>query len=120
LRTKLKAAEEAFFTAPAQGEPDTAERWTWDGETLEKAFIDRGFKTNLTLLEQQEERLLTERDLSSWFDTDHSAWGAFIAAAMGEEAFLQVRDLLRERIKQGPLVWKWKSLLLQGHKENAD
>jgi putative ATPase len=113
MTVKLKAAEEAFFTVS----DSSSERWTWDGETLEKAFLSAGFKTNLTLLEQKEDRLLTPRDLIAWFDKAHSSWGIFIAEALGDETFLKARDLLQDRIKQGPLVWKWKSLLLVGRKE---
>ncbi|MDR3341847.1 MAG: AAA family ATPase [Treponema sp.] len=111
MTAKLAVAEEAFFTAPVN--PAT-ERWTWDGETLETCFNDAGFKIQRTIVEQQEARLLTERDLSSWFDKEKSNWGGFIAAAMGDADFFKVRDTLRERLKQGPVLWKWKSLLLLG------
>jgi putative ATPase len=113
-RAKLEAAEEAFFNPEKTGTLAGAwERWTWGGETLETCFHDAGFKTSLTVLDQQEDRLLTERDLGAWFDTGRSSWGAFIAEALGEGNFLELRDALRDRIKQGPLVWKWKSLLLR-------
>ncbi|MDR3171288.1 MAG: AAA family ATPase [Treponema sp.] len=117
-RAKLEAAEEAFFNPEKTGTLAGAwERWTWDGETLEPCFHDAGFKTSLTVLDQQEDRLLTERDLGAWFDRERSSWGAFIAEALGEGDFLELRDALRERIKQGPLVWKWKSLLLRATAE---
>jgi putative ATPase len=110
---KLREAEEAFFT-PADGE---AGRWTWDAETLEKAFRENGFTTAVTALDQKEERLLTGRDISLWFDPSRSAWGAFIARALGEENFLMIRNALEERVRRGPVTWKWKSLLVRAGKE---
>jgi putative ATPase len=107
LVKKLKEAEQDFFTK--QGG-----YWTWDGEVLKKIFTDGGFSTVLTVLDQKEERLLTERDLAAWFDRDHSTWGTFIVRILGDRDFLTIRELLSTRIKQGPLMWKWKSILLRG------
>ncbi|MFP3089208.1 AAA family ATPase [Treponema sp. TIM-1] len=107
LVKNLKEAEQDFFTK--QGG-----YWTWDGEILEKAFTAGGLKTTFSVLDQKEERLLTERDLAAWFDRDRSTWGAFIARALGERDFLSIRELLSLRIKQGPLTWKWRSILLTG------
>jgi putative ATPase len=121
LAAGLKEAEEAFFSgnlpSPEAGQDHTraaANRWTWDGETLERAFQEAGFRTSLDLLEQQEERLLTEGDMNPWFDTERSSWGGFISRYMGEGDFRAVRDLLFSRIKEGPILWKWRSLLLKG------
>jgi putative ATPase len=102
----LAEAEEAFFTAPG--------RWTWDAETMEHSFIAAGFQTTLTVLDQAEERLLTEKDIAAWFDPDRSSWGSFIHKALGEKDFQALADMLREKAKQGPLLWKWRSLLLKG------
>ncbi|MDR3167914.1 MAG: AAA family ATPase [Treponema sp.] len=121
LAARLKEGEEAFFSgafpSPKRGKGYTkaaANRWTWDGETLERAFQEAGFCTTLSLLEQQEERLLTERDMNPWFDTERSSWGGFISQYMGEGDFRAVQDLLFSRIKEGPVLWKWRSLLLKG------
>jgi putative ATPase len=110
--SELAAAEEAFFRA----EGGDSERWTWDGAVLERAFRGAGFSASLEVLDQREERLITERDLSGWFDRERSRWGGFIAEALGDEPFLAIKTALTERIKQGPLLWKWKSLLLSAPK----
>jgi putative ATPase len=111
LAARLGEAEEAFFS-PQAGED--AARWTWDQDTLEGAFKTAGFKTRITVLEQREERLLTGRDIALWFDQDRSSWGAFIGKTLGQDDFFALRDLLGERAKQGPVLWKWRSLLLKG------
>jgi putative ATPase len=107
LVAKLEEAESAFFAG--QADP----RLSWDQATLETCFAEAGFNTSLRVLEQKEERLISTRDLNAWFDPQRSSWGAFIAGALGEERFLEAKALLAERIRQGPLVWRWKSLLLK-------
>jgi putative ATPase len=112
LSTKLEAAEEAFFRGQDTAAGARSARWTWDRDTLEQVFMELGFTTALQCLDQKEDRLLTERDLSLWFDTAQSPWGAFIAGALGDGDFARLRETLHERICSGPLVWRWKSLLL--------
>ncbi len=105
----LVKAEEAFFA-----ETEGAGRWIWDGETMEHSFTAAGFKTTLTVLDQAEERLLTEKDISLWFDPERSSWGSFIHKALGAKDFQALAAMLRDRAKQGPIRWKWRSLLLKG------
>jgi putative ATPase len=113
LTTQLAAVERSFFIEE-NSEDSTL---TWDEATLEASFRGAGFATSLQVLEQQENRLITERDLNTWFDREKSSWGAFIVAALGDAFFLEMKTMLQERIKQGPLVWKWKSVLLKGRVE---
>jgi putative ATPase len=110
LAEKLAAAETAFFTDTASG------WWTWDRESLEKSFNREGFETAVTVLDESEERLLGERDIASWFDTGRSSWASRIVQSTGERDFAAIRELLAERAKAGPLLWKWKSLLLTARK----
>jgi putative ATPase len=106
LADALAAAEEAFFAAPA--------RWTWDRETLEQAFKEQGFQIETKVIEREEERLLTVRDLENWFDAKGS-WGSFIRENIGAESFQAVRCFFEERITKGPMLWKWRSLLLKAN-----
>jgi putative ATPase len=120
LTEKLQAAEGLFFStgtitdAKETARPPLSGRLAWDGDTLEQSFTKAGFITTMVVREQREERLILERDIDNWFDGGHSSWGAFIAGQLGEEDFSRCRALLLERAKQGPLVWKWKSLVLRG------
>ncbi|MCL2094346.1 MAG: AAA family ATPase [Treponema sp.] len=119
LTASLSQAEEAFFNAaspllkddPVKADPGS---WAWDSSHLVSAFQDAGFKVDITEIDQREERLLTDKDLSAWFNQEKSSWGAFIAASLGEKDFNQIHSILEEGIKKGPLTWKWKSLLLKG------
>jgi putative ATPase len=115
LSEKLREAEERFFSPGSEnaGPP----KWlTWDEEILRRSFEEAGFTVTLTILEQQEERLISTRDISAWFDKDRSSWGASVSGILGDRDFNRVRETLAERAACGPLIWKWKSFLLLGRK----
>jgi putative ATPase len=115
LSEKLMEAEERFFSPGAEntGSP----RWlTWDSEVLRLSFEEAGFTVTLTTVEQQEERLISQRDVSAWFDKERSSWGAKVWEHLGDGDFNRIREALNERAAQGPMIWKWKSFLLLGKK----
>jgi putative ATPase len=105
---KLAEAERTFF-AVDENKPELL----WNAQMLEAAFTEAGFSVAVTPIDQEEDRLLTERDIAAWFDKGKSSWGAFIAREMGDEDFFTIKKTLSERAKQGPVKWKWKSLLLK-------
>jgi putative ATPase len=115
LAARFAAAEDSFFSPNDNNSDDFL---AWDGETLEKCFKEAGFDTKITVLNQKEERLITGRDLAAWFDKEKSGWGAAIAAALGDKDFEAIRRLLEDRTGRGPLIWKWKSILLHGIKKS--
>jgi putative ATPase len=117
LAERLKEAEEAFFG----GDPSLS----WDPRALERAFREAGFEAAeegsagsamIVQVDQKEERLVTGTDLELWFNTEHSRWGSFIRGRIGDEDFASLRDIMGELVKQGPLSWHWKSLLLAARK----
>jgi putative ATPase len=110
LAALLREAEEAFFSKNAE---NAAGAWNWDVDGLESAFAERGFSVTIELLDQKEDRLIGEKDISAWFDRKNSRWGAFMGEKLTETAFAAAADALRQRIQQGPLAWKWKSALLR-------
>jgi putative ATPase len=122
LAEKLAVAEEVFFRGPAQGDNLQSENLKsirWDPEALEKSFLDAGFTVKKEIVDRQEERLISVKDLSLWFDREKSNWGAFIAEALGEKDFSDIRGLLENRIGEGPVQWKWKSILLKAAKNQS-
>jgi len=106
LLTVLENAEAEFFSDPSAP-------WSWTGEMLEKALINRGFTVETTILEREEERLITEKDLALWFDKEKSTWGRSIEKALGRD-FIKLREQFLTLIRQGPVLWRWKSLLFKG------
>ncbi|MDR2134541.1 MAG: AAA family ATPase [Treponema sp.] len=106
LAARLRQSEEAFFSAAAA--PELA----WNADTLREAFEGAGFRLDLEILGQKEERLVSGRDLAAWFDPEHSRWGSAIGKNLGKADFSLIESLLREQTAKGPLVWKWQSVLL--------
>ncbi|MCL2833393.1 MAG: recombinase RarA, partial [Treponema sp.] len=123
LAGELASAEEEFFNAEffknehnngkAGRSEDSAAAIRWDSDTLEKCFIEQGFITETSIIDRQEERLITGRDLDNWFNAGRSAWGSFISNKLGPQSFNAIKTLLNERITAGPILWKWKAVLLK-------
>jgi putative ATPase len=103
LAAKLEKAEKAFFGG---GEVSGF----WDGDVLSAAFEKHGFSVNIQTLDQSEERLITEKDLSAWFNTDQSRWGSFISKTLEKHDFEAIEQALRQRTAKGPIMWLWKSV----------
>jgi len=103
LAAKLEQAEKAFFC----GSEVTG---FWDEDILSSAFEKQGFTVNIQKLDQSEERLITEKDLSAWFNTEQSRWGSFMSKTLEKHDFEAIEQALRLRIAQGPVMWLWKSV----------
>ena len=113
LAGRLRQAEDAFFKGGAGVEIAGA---AWDSGGVRAAFEEQGFVVNTETLDQGEERLINEKDLASWFDTDHSRWGAFMGGNLEKSDFSAIREALTIRIQKGPVLWRWKSLFLTAKK----
>ncbi|MCL2764909.1 MAG: AAA family ATPase [Treponema sp.] len=103
LALKLEQAEDAFFN-------DSSSSGLFDEDDLSSAFIKNGFIPGIQIIEQKEERLITERDLASWFNAGKSRWGSFMAKHLEKKDFAAIEDILRSRIQKGPVNWLWKSI----------
>jgi putative ATPase len=101
----FQQAETAFFS----GENER----TWEQDELLRELEQAGFVVEADFLDQKEERLISAKDLAAWFDTGKSSWGSFMLRTLGEEPFSLIREALETRIREGPLVWQWKSLLVR-------
>jgi putative ATPase len=122
LAEKLKQAEEVFFSDLPPTDNLRAENLKsirWDPETLEKSFLAAGFTMTKEIVERHEERLISPRDIALWFDAERSGWGAFISEAIGEKDFSEIRGILESRIGEGPVTWKWKSILIKAVKNQS-
>ncbi|MDR1095678.1 MAG: hypothetical protein LBL31_04760, partial [Spirochaetaceae bacterium] len=111
LAAQLAAAEDAFFAG--DGASREAAPWAWTAEDLVAAFAAAGFVPVVTDIEHREERIVGEADLAHWFDRAKSPWGKFIGAHVGEAAFAEMKARISAQAKTGPLVWRWKSVLVK-------
>jgi putative ATPase len=101
--SKLEKAEELFFQ----------EQVNISHPLLAAAFEEQGFTVNIELIDQKEERLITEKDLTLWFNFEQSRWGSFMYKNLGKDDFSAIEDALRLRITKGPILWQWKSVCLK-------
>jgi putative ATPase len=106
LAEKLRKAEGIFFSGDL----------FWESGAPETALREAGFEVESEIIDQKEERLITAADLGHWFDGERSRWGSLIRAEMGDRDFKLLEDLMRERTREGPLSWNWKSVLLVARK----
>jgi len=111
LSSKLENAEISFFKDFSNNKTSASE--IWDENELISAFKENGFCVSSSLIDQQEERLITEKDLSAWFNTEQSRWGSFMFGALSNEDFRAIEDAIRLRIAKGPILWRWKSICLK-------
>ena len=111
LADALSDAEKGFFSS--QQEQDSI--WSnesWNIDALTKIFKKNKFIVKIDTIEQEEERLISENEINVWFNREHSRWGIFMGKILDADSFLQIESALRLRIQAGPVLWKWKSLLL--------
>ncbi len=106
LAAKLGQAEETFFA-------NAAVTGFWDTNNLTAAFEENDFSVNSQTIEQKEERLITEKDLSLWFNAEQSRWGSFMAKTLEKDDFALIENALRARIAKGPVTWRWTSVCLK-------
>jgi putative ATPase len=109
LAAQLRQAEGTFFTRTSS---ETQSSWNWDAALVTDSFESSGFKLTTVTIDQQEERLISPKDVDAWFNRENSRWGAFMGKTLNADVFSQIEDAIRQRIMAGPLLWKWKSLLL--------
>jgi len=105
LAIKLGKAETAFFN-------DTSKVDLWDEKDIIASLEKQGFNVSSQEIDQKEERLITEKDLSVWFNTEQSRWGSFMEKTLEKGDFSAIKDALGLRISKGPVLWHWKSLCI--------
>ncbi|MCL2175203.1 MAG: AAA family ATPase [Treponema sp.] len=108
LILKLSLAEDDFFE-------NTTGVGLWNEQEITSAFEEQGFSAAVTLIDQQEERMITDKDVTSWFNTGQSRWGSFMAEKLEKSEFEALEEALRTLISRGPVLWKWKSMCLEAN-----
>jgi putative ATPase len=91
----------------------------WDTGELTAAFTGQGFTVNLEIINQKEERLITEKDIANWFNAGQSRWGEFMSSYLKKTDFDAAEQSLHRRVEKGPLLWRWKSVCLRANIEST-
>ncbi|MCL2196989.1 MAG: AAA family ATPase [Treponema sp.] len=110
LSSKLEKAEISFFKDFNKSQTSVSE--IWDENVLISAFEENGYSVTSEIIGQQEERLITEKDLSAWFNAE-SRWGSFMSSFLSADNFRAIEETIRMRISKGPVLWRWKSICLK-------
>ncbi|MCL2800878.1 MAG: AAA family ATPase [Treponema sp.] len=110
---RLKKAEEEFFSQSDNLKP---ENLGINDEDLTKAFKNAGFTVKTEIIDQNEERLITEKDLALWFNTEQSRWGSFMLKKLQKNDFDSIFGALQLIISRGPVLWQWKSICFSAKK----
>jgi len=111
LASKLEKAELSFFND--FGSDKTQVSLIWNESEIISAFEENGFSVTCRTIDQQEERLITEKDVLAWFNTEQSRWGSFMSTALSNGDFNAIEEAIRLRIAKGPILWRWKSVCLK-------
>jgi len=111
----LEEAEEDFFKGVRGGFSFFN---SFTPEELTRAFAAAGCRTDITIIEQREERLLLKKDIDLWFGAG-SSWGRHIRERLGEADAAAVKSLLEERAKRGPVLWSWKAILSRSEADGS-
>jgi putative ATPase len=108
LSASLEKAEDAFFR-------NTKGAGLWDSIDIEKKKKKEEFSVNIRIVDQKEERLISEKDIASWFNTDKSRWGAFMSQNLKKTDYSAIEEAVRQRIVKGPVLWKWQSICFKAN-----
>jgi putative ATPase len=99
----FRSAEERVYTGGLPGMTD------WDEDDILKEMADAGFKDPRLQLEHfTESRVITDKDLTSWFDPSHAngpSYGSIVRECMGEESASEIKALLAN-LSGRPIDWR--------------
>lgn len=66
----------------------------WNTDTVEECFTKAGFTVEVLSRPLTEKRHITSNEIQNWFDLHHSAYGTFVADAIGRESTERIANLL--------------------------
>lgn len=104
------SAQEAFTEAEASFWAQT--QFSWGQKEIEAGCSAAGFSFQIESHLHEEERLLTDRDLKTWFNVDRSSWGRWIGQRLPPKALQGILEALKAIAAHGPVLWRWESILL--------
>ena len=104
LIKKMALAENEFF-----GDSDN-KLFNWNQQTIEEAFRKNGFKIKSAGREISEKRRLSPQEISRWFDSENSAYGAALYGAVGNGDIEKIKNLLITASQNK--LFNWKTTIL--------
>ena len=104
LIKKMTLAENEFF-----GDSDN-KLFNWNQQTIEEAFRKNGFEIKSAGREISEKRRLSPQEISRWFDSENSAYGAALSGAVGNGDIEKIKNLLITASQNK--LFNWKTTIL--------
>ena len=100
----MALAENEFF-----GDSDN-KLFNWNQQTIEEAFRKNGFEIKSAGREISEKRRLSPQEISRWFDSENSAYGAALYGAVGSGDIEKIKNLLITASQNK--LFNWKTTIL--------
>ena len=85
---KMELAENEFF-----GDKENP-LFNWNAETIAESFKKNGFDVKSASKVVTEKRRISEAEINKWFDSENSAYGTALSAAVGNEDLERIKNLL--------------------------
>ena len=80
--------------------------FNWDEDEICSSFKKAGFTVTSASQTLNEKRRITQQEISRWFDTNTSAYGAAMAEAVGTEELNKIRTLLMTAADNTLFTWQ--------------
>ena len=84
----MELAENEFF-----GDSENP-LFNWNADSITKSFRKYGFEVKSASKVVTEKRRISESEINKWFDSENSAYGTALAAAVGNEDMERIKNLL--------------------------
>lgn len=98
---KMSDAEVKFF-----GDKENP-LFSWNANSVKKIFEEQGFKIDASSKKIVEKRRITQKEILAWFESERSAYGAAMRAAIGEQKSLELSRLLQSASQNS--IFNWQS-----------
>ena len=85
---KMELAENEFFCDKENP------LFNWNADTIAESFRKYGFEVKSASKVVTEKRRISESEINKWFDSENSAYGTALSAAVGKEDLERIKNLL--------------------------
>ena len=97
---KMELAENEFF-----GDSENP-LFNWNADTIAQSFKKYGFEVKSASKIVTEKRRISETEIKKWFDSENSAYGSALSAAVGNEDLEKIKNLLVTASQKTLFNWK--------------
>ncbi len=96
---KMSEAEEKFF-----GDKSNP-LFAWNAQSVKKVFEEQGFKVDFKLKKTSEKRKISQKEISSWFESQSSPYAATIRSAIGADKTAELARLFSSAAQNAVFDW---------------